>query len=310
MVDNTYLNKEGLAYFWSKVKTFISSAVNTHAGVKSTNSSLGHIKSAKYHSASSTGITPSTDAIAVAVNAVSSTGGRYYAVETDSNGYGIVNVPWTDTKYSLSSFGVTATSTELNFCDGVTSNIQTQLNGKAASSHTHTIDGISDLNSGWDALLKAAPSAYVTRWPKVSEVTEKQNLTIKINSGSTEDKDLYTYNLTAAKALDLKNGTGIDISGTVGGAITFAHSSANGFKHIPANGAANQVLVYSDVGTAKWGTIPSSTVSVMTGYSKQTAAAISASDTLNQAIGKLEGKIDKIDAEVSKVEGSVLILAH
>lgn len=33
--------------------------------------------------------------------------------------------------------GVTATTAELNYVDGVTSNIQTQLNDKAASSHTH-----------------------------------------------------------------------------------------------------------------------------------------------------------------------------
>ena len=44
----------------------------------------------------------------------------------------------TNTTYSLSSFGITATAAELNYCDGVTSNIQTQLNNKAASSHTHT----------------------------------------------------------------------------------------------------------------------------------------------------------------------------
>ena len=41
-----------------------------------------------------------------------------------------------DTTYSLSSFGITATAAELNYCDGVTSNIQTQLNGKAAT-HSH-----------------------------------------------------------------------------------------------------------------------------------------------------------------------------
>lgn len=34
--------------------------------------------------------------------------------------------------------GLTATVAELNYTDGVTSNIQTQLNGKAASSHTHS----------------------------------------------------------------------------------------------------------------------------------------------------------------------------
>ena len=36
---------------------------------------------------------------------------------------------------SLSDLGITATATELNYVDGVTSNIQTQLDGKAASSH-------------------------------------------------------------------------------------------------------------------------------------------------------------------------------
>lgn len=40
---------------------------------------------------------------------------------------------------SLSDLGVTATATELNYMDGVTSNVQTQLDGKAASSHSHTI---------------------------------------------------------------------------------------------------------------------------------------------------------------------------
>lgn len=41
-------------------------------------------------------------------------------------------------KTTLSGLGITATATELNYVDGVTSNIQTQLNGKAASSHgTH-----------------------------------------------------------------------------------------------------------------------------------------------------------------------------
>lgn len=38
--------------------------------------------------------------------------------------------PDTNTTYTLSSFGVTATAAELNYTDGVTSNIQTQLNNK------------------------------------------------------------------------------------------------------------------------------------------------------------------------------------
>lgn len=39
---------------------------------------------------------------------------------------------------------VTATATELNYVDGVTSSIQTQLNGKAATVHTHTLSQITD----------------------------------------------------------------------------------------------------------------------------------------------------------------------
>lgn len=38
---------------------------------------------------------------------------------------------------ALTNLGVTATATELNYVDGVTSNIQTQLDGKASSSHAH-----------------------------------------------------------------------------------------------------------------------------------------------------------------------------
>ena len=43
-----------------------------------------------------------------------------------------------NTTYTLSSFGVTATAAELNYMDGVTSNVQTQLNDKAASNHSHS----------------------------------------------------------------------------------------------------------------------------------------------------------------------------
>lgn len=66
-----------------------------------------------------------------------------------------------------------------------------------------SIATISDLNSGWDALLKAAPSAYVTRWPTISEVTNKQNLVIKLNGGTTEGTNQFTYNATAAKSLNI-----------------------------------------------------------------------------------------------------------
>lgn len=42
------------------------------------------------------------------------------------------------------------TSTELGYLDGVKSNVQTQLDGKAASSHTHSISNVSGLQSALD----------------------------------------------------------------------------------------------------------------------------------------------------------------
>ena len=64
-----------------------------------------------------------------------------------------------NTTYSLSSFGVTATATELNYMDGVTSNVQTQLNGKAASSHSHNTASTSA--AGFLRQLNGSTSSYL-----------------------------------------------------------------------------------------------------------------------------------------------------
>ena len=64
-----------------------------------------------------------------------------------------------NTTYSLSSFGVTATATELNYMDGVTSNVQAQLNGKAASSHSHNIASTSA--AGFLRQLNGSTSNYL-----------------------------------------------------------------------------------------------------------------------------------------------------
>lgn len=46
----------------------------------------------------------------------------------------------------LSTLGVTATAQELNYVDGVTSNIQTQLDSKAFSNHNHAANAITGGN--------------------------------------------------------------------------------------------------------------------------------------------------------------------
>ena len=68
---------------------------------------------------------------------------------TSNSGYTacpvISGVPYykdTNNTYNLGRFGVNATATELNYTSGVTSGIQSQLNGKAASSHNHDAGNI------------------------------------------------------------------------------------------------------------------------------------------------------------------------
>lgn len=97
---------------------------------------------------------------------------------TSASGYTacpiISGVPYykdTNTTYSLGSFGITATAAELNYTDGVTSNIQTQLNGKAASSHTHSQYAASShthAKSQISDFPSSMPASDVYAWAKAS----------------------------------------------------------------------------------------------------------------------------------------------
>lgn len=75
----------------------------------------------------------------------------------------------------------------------------------APSSHTHTLSQISDLHSSWDAILKAAPSAYVTRWPSWSEVTGKP---------STFTPSSHTHPYLPLAGGTMNSGATIKLSGT------------------------------------------------------------------------------------------------
>jgi hypothetical protein len=55
--------------------------------------------------------------------------------------------------------GLLTSTAQLNFAQGVTSNIQTQINAKAAASHTHSIANVTGLQSALDA---KAPTANPT----------------------------------------------------------------------------------------------------------------------------------------------------
>lgn len=74
------------------------------------------------------------------------------SVASDASG----KITITGANTTLGDLGVTATAAELNFMDGVTSNVQTQLNGKAASSHTHNYAGSSSAGGSATSAVKLA----------------------------------------------------------------------------------------------------------------------------------------------------------
>ena len=124
-----------------------------------------------------------------------------------------------DTTYTLDSFGITATAEELNYCDGVTSNIQTQLDSKADASHTHNYLPLSG-----GTLTGALTS---------TSITPSADSTYDLGS-STEGyrnvyADTFTGSLTgtATKAKQLATARTITLSGDVTGSASF-----NGTKNI------------------------------------------------------------------------------
>lgn len=109
------------------------------------------------------------------------------------------------------------TTTELGYLDGVTSKIQTQLDGKATKATTLAGYGITDsyTKSESDALLADKSDNHTH--PYLPDTTTyagsstkggaansvKSNLIVKLNSGSTEGTNLFTFNGSTAKTIDI-----------------------------------------------------------------------------------------------------------
>lgn len=147
--------------------------------------------------------------------------GKNYSVKLDDNNQAYVTVPWTDTiskdtnttytltksgstitlegsdgsstavnddntTYSLGSFGITATAAELNYVDGVTSNVQTQLNNKADIGHTHLYAGSSSVGGPANSATKLATGRTIGVGTAVTSIPKsfngESNITIPIDS--------------------------------------------------------------------------------------------------------------------------------
>lgn len=135
-----------------------------------------------------------------------------------------------NTTYTLSSFGVTATAAELNYMDGVTSNVQTQLNNKASTNHTHS----------YLPLSGGTLSGTVTS----RSLAAAADSTYDIGTSSVRYRNIYADNLygtlqgSVTSANKLTTARTISLTGDVTGSTSF-NGSAN--VSISANLAANSV---------------------------------------------------------------------
>ncbi len=116
---------------------------------------------------------------------------------TSSSGYTacpiISGVPYfKNTTYSLSSFGLTATATELNYCDGVTSNIQTQINNMKHKTFTVTFS-----KNGFGSLI-SYPSGFDSSNCYVAAVLVHFNDTWRTGSGCISANDRCFAQITPA----------------------------------------------------------------------------------------------------------------
>jgi len=156
------------------------------------------------------------------------------------NMIGAANDNDTTSSTNLSSLGITATAAELNYVDGVTSNIQTQLNGKAASYHgTHVTYGTSSPSAAGTASAGSATSVSRSDHVHPAQTTITGNAGTATTLANTRYIDGVSFTgsanvtrfgtsstsaATAAKTVSITAGT---FSLITGARVTVKFSNAN-----------------------------------------------------------------------------------
>lgn len=116
---------------WYQGEVYVGGTAQTNGSEKlvkqsELNSALANVPtfSGDYNDLINKPTIPSTDALELAIGAKANTSDLTSHTDNKSNPHEV----------TLSQLGVTATADELNYVDGVTSNVQTQLNGKVSTS--------------------------------------------------------------------------------------------------------------------------------------------------------------------------------
>ena len=144
---------------------------------------------------------------------------------------------------TLTSLGLTATATELNYTDGVTSHIQTQLNGKAASSHEHTKSDITDF-------AHTHLEADITDLDKYTQAQTDTLLDAKVDQTNYDDHTHRTgrYFLGSVSSEDLPNAVNYTMTVNIYNNSILLYSTQN---PTPSNAAANLGTLWLNIQTGQ-----------------------------------------------------------
>lgn len=175
------------------------------------------------------------------------------------------------------------------------SNAQSTYLTKTAARNTYQPKGnyltsvsiatISDLNANWDTLLKSAPSVHVTRWPDMSEVDSKQDLIIKLNGGTNEGTNQFTYNVTARKSINITPSS----IGAAASSHTHTASQVSGLSKVATSGSYNDLTNKPTIPSAY--TLPKATTSTLGGIKVGDGLEITSDGTLNCIIDPGSGVV-------------------
>lgn len=173
---------------------------------------------------------------------VTDTGKMYFVVDdtklNTEDGYEIytagsaTTVPWAGVTGKPTSFTPSAHTQAMSTITG----LETALNGKAANTD---MTGASGSAAGTHGLVPAPSAGANTRYLRSD------------GTWVTPPNTTYSPVTTTANGLMIASDKA-KLDGIAVGANKYVHPTGNGNNHIPANGAAGQVLGYNAAGTAAW----------------------------------------------------------
>lgn len=137
---------------------------------------------------------------------------------------------------TLSDLGLTADATELNYIDGVTSAVQTQLDGKAASSHSHAISDVTGLQDALDDKLESVAFTDLSGTLDNTQISDGEIGVAKLNVTGTPDGTKFLRDDGSWQTVSGGGGSTIDISLTTPG-------DSDPYFEVSKDGSDNVVIV-------------------------------------------------------------------